>query len=115
MALDSYAALKTSVADWLLSRAMAAAAKVQAWAQSMSSAMQGGNEKMLKISKAFGAAQALISAWQGAAEALKLASGMGSAMAGRLLMLDGRRMEWTDIRLPRQPSCPVCAQRHPVC
>lgn len=39
---------------------------------SMSSAMQGGNEKMLKISKAFGAAQALISAWQGAAEALKL-------------------------------------------
>ncbi len=48
-----------------------------------------------------------------AAEALKLASGMGSAMAGRLLMLDGRRMEWTDIRLPRQPSCPVCAQRHP--
>lgn len=38
----------------------------------MASAMQGGNEKMLKISKAFGAAQALISAWQGAAEALKL-------------------------------------------
>jgi molybdopterin/thiamine biosynthesis adenylyltransferase len=46
-----------------------------------------------------------------AAEALKLASGMGSSMAGRLLMLDGRRMEWTDIRLPRQPSCPVCASR----
>lgn len=47
-----------------------------------------------------------------AAEALKLASGMGSAMAGRLLMLDGRRMEWTDIRLPRQPHCPVCGSRH---
>lgn len=46
-----------------------------------------------------------------AAEALKLASGMGSHMAGRLLMLDGRRMEWTDIRLPRQPGCPVCCQR----
>jgi molybdopterin-synthase adenylyltransferase len=46
-----------------------------------------------------------------AAEALKLASGVGSALAGRLLMLDGRRMEWTDIRLPRQPACPVCAMR----
>jgi molybdopterin/thiamine biosynthesis adenylyltransferase len=46
-----------------------------------------------------------------AAEAFKIASGIGSAMAGRLLMLDGRRMEWTDIRLPRLSSCPVCANR----
>jgi molybdopterin/thiamine biosynthesis adenylyltransferase len=46
-----------------------------------------------------------------AAEALKIASGMGSALAGRLLMLDGRRMEWTDLRLPRSPTCPVCAGR----
>ena len=46
-----------------------------------------------------------------AAEALKIASGIGSAMAGRLLMLDGRRMEWTDIRLPRLTSCPVCGHR----
>lgn len=47
-----------------------------------------------------------------AAEGLKLASGMGSNMAGRLLMLDGRRMEWTDIRLPRLPGCPICGHRH---
>jgi len=46
-----------------------------------------------------------------AAEALKIASGIGSTMAGRLLMLDGRRMEWTDIRLPRLASCPVCGHR----
>ena len=46
--------------------------KASAFFGEMASAMQGGNEKMLKISKAFGAAQALISAWQGAAEALKL-------------------------------------------
>ena len=46
-----------------------------------------------------------------AAEALKLVCGMGSEMVGRLLMLDGRRMEWTDIRLPRQSGCPVCGQR----
>jgi hypothetical protein len=46
--------------------------KASAFFGDMASAMQGGNEEMLKISKAFGAAQALISAWQGAAEALKL-------------------------------------------
>ena len=46
-----------------------------------------------------------------AAEALKIASGMGSHLAGRLLMLDGRRMEWTDIRLPRHTACAVCGHR----
>ncbi len=46
-----------------------------------------------------------------AAEALKLLAGVGSSLAGRLQMLDARRMEWTEIRLPRQPGCPVCAGR----
>ena len=44
-----------------------------------------------------------------AAEALKILSGMGSQMAGRLLMLDGRALSWTDIRMQRNPACPVCA------
>jgi len=44
-----------------------------------------------------------------AAEALKILSGMGSQMAGRLLMLDGRELTWTDIRMQRNPDCPVCA------
>jgi len=44
-----------------------------------------------------------------AAEALKILSGMGSHMAGRLLMLDGRELSWTDIRMQRNPVCPVCA------
>ena len=43
-----------------------------------------------------------------AAEALKILSGMGSKLAGRLLMLDGRAMAWSDIRLQRDPGCPVC-------
>ncbi len=43
-----------------------------------------------------------------AAEALKLLTGVGRSLAGRLLMLDARSMEWTDIRLPRQAHCPVC-------
>jgi molybdopterin/thiamine biosynthesis adenylyltransferase len=45
-----------------------------------------------------------------AAEALKLLAGMGRSLAGRLLMLDARNMEWTDVRLQRQPDCPVCGQ-----
>jgi molybdopterin/thiamine biosynthesis adenylyltransferase len=47
-----------------------------------------------------------------AAEALKLLSGAGESIAGRLLMLDGRSMEWNDISLPRNTSCPVCGSRH---
>ena len=44
-----------------------------------------------------------------AAEALKLLAGVGTSLAGRLQMLDGRRMEWTEIRLARNASCAVCA------
>ena len=44
-----------------------------------------------------------------AAEALKLLAGVGGSLAGRLQMLDARRMEWTEIRLARNPHCPVCA------
>jgi molybdopterin/thiamine biosynthesis adenylyltransferase len=43
-----------------------------------------------------------------AAEALKLIIGMGRSLAGRLLMLDGRAMEWTEVRMPRNADCPVC-------
>jgi molybdopterin/thiamine biosynthesis adenylyltransferase len=45
-----------------------------------------------------------------AAEALKILSGMGSHMVGRLLMLDGRALSWTDIRMQRNLACPVCAE-----
>jgi molybdopterin/thiamine biosynthesis adenylyltransferase len=43
-----------------------------------------------------------------AAEALKLLCGAGRSLAGRLLMLDGRAMEWTELSLPRHAACPVC-------
>lgn len=43
-----------------------------------------------------------------AAEALKLLSGMGSRLVGRLTMLDGRGMEFTEVKLARNPGCPVC-------
>jgi molybdopterin/thiamine biosynthesis adenylyltransferase len=44
-----------------------------------------------------------------AAEALKLLAGCGMSLAGRLQMLDGLAMEWTEIRVARDPACPVCA------
>jgi len=43
-----------------------------------------------------------------AAEALKLLTGIGGSLAGRLQMLDARRMEWNEIRLARQADCPIC-------
>ena len=46
-----------------------------------------------------------------AAEALKLLSGAGSSLAGRLQMLDGRAMEWNEVRVPRNMACPVCGTR----
>ena len=43
-----------------------------------------------------------------AAEALKLVIGIGPSLAGRLLLLDGRSMEWTSIQIARNPACAVC-------
>ncbi len=47
-----------------------------------------------------------------AAEAIKLVAGIGRSLAGRLLILDAREMEWTSIGIGRDRQCPVCAQRH---
>jgi molybdopterin-synthase adenylyltransferase len=46
-----------------------------------------------------------------AAEALKLVSGAGEALVGRLLLLDALTMEWRSIRLQRDPACAVCSRR----
>jgi molybdopterin/thiamine biosynthesis adenylyltransferase len=43
-----------------------------------------------------------------AAQALMLVGTFGEPLRGSLLMLDGRSMEWTRIRIPRQPACSVC-------
>ncbi|MEZ5703826.1 MAG: HesA/MoeB/ThiF family protein [Burkholderiaceae bacterium] len=43
-----------------------------------------------------------------AAEALKLLSGLGSRLTGRLLMIDARDMATHSIHLPRQAGCAVC-------
>ncbi|CCN16623.1 HesA/MoeB/ThiF family protein [Bordetella bronchiseptica] len=45
-----------------------------------------------------------------AAEALKLLAGIGQSLAGRLLQLDVRSMQWHSVNVPRDPDCAVCGQ-----
>lgn len=47
-----------------------------------------------------------------AMETVKLIAGIGSRLTGRLQMLDGRGMEWSEMRLQRNADCPVCATQH---
>jgi len=46
-----------------------------------------------------------------AAEALKIISGAGEPLTGRLLMIDGRAMAFNEVRLQRNAACPVCGTR----
>ena len=44
-------------------------------------------------------------------EALKLLAGIGTSLAGQLLMFDGRHTRFDTLRTARDPACRVCAQR----
>ncbi|EIC21701.1 HesA/MoeB/ThiF family protein [Thiorhodovibrio frisius] len=44
-----------------------------------------------------------------ACEAIKILSGIGTPLFGRLLLLDARPMHWRELQLSADPSCPVCA------
>lgn len=50
-----------------------------------------------------GAAQAM--------EAIKVISGVGKPLVGRLLIVDAWRMEWREMKLAKDPACPVCSNR----
>ena len=45
-----------------------------------------------------------------AAEALKVLAGTGRSLAGRLLLLDALTMEWREVRVVKDPQCPVCGE-----
>jgi sulfur-carrier protein adenylyltransferase/sulfurtransferase len=45
-----------------------------------------------------------------AAEALKLALGIGDSLVGRLLLYDALSGEFQEMKLRRDPSCPVCGE-----
>lgn len=46
-----------------------------------------------------------------AMEAIKLISGVGTPLTGKLLLLDARSMQWREMKLPRDPQCAACAKR----
>jgi adenylyltransferase/sulfurtransferase len=46
-----------------------------------------------------------------ALEAIKLLTGTGEAMIGRVMLFDGNHMEFRTLKLKRDPGCPVCQQR----
>jgi adenylyltransferase/sulfurtransferase len=45
-----------------------------------------------------------------AVETVKLLTGIGETLAGRLLLLDALSMNWREIKLKQDPDCPVCSK-----
>jgi len=45
-----------------------------------------------------------------AAEALKVLTGMGQTLAGRLWMVDALHARWRTVGIPRDPRCAVCGK-----
>jgi sulfur-carrier protein adenylyltransferase/sulfurtransferase len=43
-----------------------------------------------------------------ALEAIKLITGAGETMIGRLLLFDALKLRWRELKLRRNPDCPVC-------
>ncbi|MEH6472783.1 MAG: molybdopterin-synthase adenylyltransferase MoeB [Halopseudomonas sp.] len=46
-----------------------------------------------------------------ALETLKLLTGFGTSLVGRLLLLDAKHLEWRSLNLGRDPDCPECGDR----
>jgi molybdopterin-synthase adenylyltransferase len=65
--------------------------------QQMSCARNGVLAPVVGI---IGAVQAL--------EAIKVVSGLGENLCGRLLLFDALTTHWRELRLPRDPACPAC-------
>jgi molybdopterin-synthase adenylyltransferase len=69
-----------------------------------------GEDELCSVMGVFAPVTGIIGTVQ-AAEALKLAAGVGQSLVGRLLMLDALTMQWHSVRVPRDPECPVCGSR----
>lgn len=46
-----------------------------------------------------------------AMEALKVLAEVGEPLVGKLLLLDGRYMDWRSLKLRRDPECPCCGTK----
>ncbi len=52
----------------------------------------------------------LVGTWQ-ATETLKLILGIGAPLVGRLLLIDALDARLREVRVPRDPGCPLCGER----
>ncbi len=73
----------------------------------------GGSEAELTCSEAgvVGPLVGLVGSLQ-ALEALKLLAGFGEPLVGRLLLIDGATSRFRELRVRRDPQCPVCGAAH---
>lgn len=72
-----------------------------------------GSEAELTCSEAgvLGPVVGLVGSLQ-ALEAIKLLAGFGEPLVGRLLLVDAMLARFRELRLKRDPHCPVCRARH---
>jgi molybdopterin/thiamine biosynthesis adenylyltransferase len=68
----------------------------------------GADEERCADNGVFSPLVGIIGAVQ-AAEALKLLSGAGQTLNGRLMLLDALGMQWRTVRLKQDAACPVCS------
>ena len=45
-----------------------------------------------------------------AMEAIKVLSGLGDALVGKLLLLDAMTMQWRSLTLKKDPACACCGK-----
>lgn len=50
-----------------------------------------------------------------ATEAIKILTGAGAPLIGRVLLLDALSMEWRSLKLRADPACPICRHAAPEC
>ena len=48
-----------------------------------------------------------------ATEAIKLITGIGTSLSGRLLLIDAKSMQFREIKITRDPACPGCGANRP--
>ncbi|TGN40988.1 HesA/MoeB/ThiF family protein [Marinobacter confluentis] len=68
---------------------------------------QGNEELTCSEAGVIGPLVGMMGATQ-AMEAIKVISGVGKTLVGRLLLLDAWQMDWREMKLARDPDCPVC-------
>lgn len=67
-------------------------------------------EERCAVMGVFAPVVGIIGAMQ-AAEAIRLLTGVGQPLMGRLLMLDARSMSWQSVKFRRDDECAVCSSR----